>query len=396
MKSDQPIHIGVLFSKTGWTAVTERSMLAATEFAIDEINASGGINGRQLVPVYGDPQGNPASYQNLARGLLSEGQVKIILGGYTSSQRKAVLSALDKEHGLLCYPAQYEGFEYSGNIIYFGAVPNQNSVFLATYLLESFTPRLYIVGSDYVWPRESGRIMGDLIRSRGGEVLGQCYLGQNATFEEFDALIKDMKSCRPDIVFNNFVGSSNVEFYRAYVANGLDAQRMPVASLTTSEADIREIGAAAASGHITAATYFESQTNSANRSCLERYRALRGEEPHANMCWEAAYTQAHVVAQAMRQCDSDNINLVRARILGSSFEAPQGVITIDPLNSHSHVWPKIGIVRDDGQFEIVAETREAVPPDPYRATYSLADESGVPPDADSYGTAQSRLFGAQG
>lgn len=395
MRSDRPIHIGVLFSKTGWTAATERSMLSATKFAIDEINEAGGINGRQLVPIYGDPEGKPSAYQDMARELLSERKASIILGCYTSSQRKAVLSVLDREHGLLCYPAQYEGFEYSRNIVYFGAVPNQNSFFLGSYLLENFTPRLYIVGSDYVWPRESGRIMADLIRSRDGEIVGQHYLREEASFEEFDALIKDMKSRKPDIVFNNFVGNSNVKFYQAYADNGLDAYQMPVASLTTSETDIREIAAGTASGHITAATYFQSQTNLANRSCLERYQAVHGEQPNANMGWEAAYTQAHVVAQAMRQCDSDNVNLVRAQILGSTFDAPQGVIAIDPLNSHAHVWPKIGVVREDGQFDIVAETSHAVPPDPYRAAYFLDEEDTPlqPPDLPK--TLRADSFGAQ-
>ncbi|CAM3315731.1 amino acid/amide ABC transporter substrate-binding protein, HAAT family [Paracoccus aminovorans] len=382
MKSDQPIYIGVLFSRSGWTAVTERSMLSATKFAIEEINKAGGIDGRELVPVYRDPMGDPTAYQQLAAELLTESKVKVILGCYTSRQRKAVLNVLDKEAGLLCYPAQYEGFEYSENIIYFGAVPNQNSLFLALYLLENFSPRLYIVGSDYVWPRESGRIMGDLIASGGGEILGQCYLGDDATSKEFDALMADIKRCSPDIIFNNFVGHSNLQFYNALAENGLDGGHIAVASLTTSETDIREIGAGATAGHITAATYFASQPNAANKACLQRYTAMRGEPPDANMCWDAAYTQAHVVAQAMRSCDPDNINSIRSEVLGASFDAPQGRITIDPLNAHCHVWPKIGIARKDGQFDIVAETRHAVRPDPYRTTYSLLSDSALPPEAN--------------
>lgn len=109
MTRNDPVHIGVIFSQTGWTAITERTMLEATLFAIDEINQAGGINGRELVPIYRDPAGEPAAYQAMASELLSDCGVKVILGCYTSSQRKAVLSALDKEAGLLCYPAQYEG-----------------------------------------------------------------------------------------------------------------------------------------------------------------------------------------------------------------------------------------------------------------------------------------------
>ncbi len=368
-------------------------MLAATEFAVEEINAGGGINGRMLCPIIRDPMGEPSAYQQMAAELISENKVRVILGCYTSSQRKAVLSVVDREAALLCYAAQYEGFEYSDNIVYFGAVPNQNSVFLAIHLLKNPAPRLYIVGSDYVWPRESGRIMGDLIQSGGGRIAGETYLDDRAGPNDFDALLKKIKKDNPDIIFNNFVGEANRKFYEAYVENSLDAGRMMVASLTTSEADIREIGASATLGHITAASYFASQSNNTNRSCLARYRALRQEEPHANMCWDAAYTQTHVVAQAMRTGDPDNLNSIRSGILGASFEAPQGLISIDPLNAHCNLWPKIGVARADGQFEIVAETEAAIRPDPYRTTYEFDDDMGVSSDAAAQATSWPRISG---
>lgn len=369
MTRNDPVRIGVMFSQTGWTAVTERTMLEATSFAIEEINRAGGINGRALVPVYRDPAGDPAAYQAMATELLSECGVKVILGCYTSSQRKAVLSALDKESGLLCYPAQYEGFEYSDSIIYFGAVPNQNSLFLAQYLIENHSPRIYIVGSDYVWPRESGRIMADLIMSGGGDVLGESYLGSNAAPEDFDALMQDIIRCRPDIIFNNFVGQSNLDFYAAYAACRLD---IVVASLTTSEADLHHIDAEVAQGHITAATYFASQDNHANLSVLDRYRAAKGRPALGNMCWEAAYSQTHMVALAMSTGNAENIGSIRESMLEQSFDAPQGRISIDPANLHCLAWPKIGIVRGDGQFDIVAQTTGPVRPDPYRTTYTIS------------------------
>lgn len=371
MTRTDPVHIGVMFSQTGWTAVTEKSMLEATLFAIEEINEAGGINGRELIPVYRDPAGEPAAYQKMASELLSDGGVKVILGCYTSSQRKAVLGALDKQPGLLCYPAQYEGFEYSDSIIYFGAVPNQNSLFLAQYLLENHSPRIYIAGSDYVWPRESGRIMADLIKSGGGEVLGEHYLPGDAKLRDYGAMMANIIQCQPDIIFNNFVGQSNLDFYSAYAKCRFYLKNVVVASLTTSEADLQYIESDAAEGHITAASYFSSQRNKENISALDRYRKSRGHSAHGNMCWEAAYTQTHMVALAMRNGSSDSISSIREGILDCSFDAPQGRVSIDPTNLHCFVWPKIGIASRDGQFDIVAETTAPVRPDPYRTTYAI-------------------------
>lgn len=377
MRKDDPVQIGVMFSTTGWTAVTEQCMLEASSFAIEEINQSGGINGRKLVPVCRDPAGDPAAYQEMASDLLSDGQVKVILGCYTSSQRKAVLSVLERESGLLCYPAQYEGFEYSENILYFGAVPNQNSQFLAQYLLRDRPPRVYIVGSDYVWPRESGRIMADLIRSGGGEILGETYLGDKASAADFHRMICHIADLHPDVIFNNFVGQSNLDFYDAYTGHGLNYEKIMVASLTTSEADLRAIPPGAATGHITAATYFGSQMNPGNTAVLKRFLSEKKHPASANMSWDAAYTQAHMVAQAMRKNGTDSVSAIRSGILTSRFEALQGRIEIDPTNLHCYVWPKIGIARADGQFDIVARTEAAIRPDPYRITYEIGGEGGV-------------------
>ena len=215
-RTEEPIKVGVLFSQTGVTSVMERSMLNATLFAIDEVNEAGGISGRELVPVYYDPGSDAVAYNRLANRLLVEDGVKIIFGCYMSSTRKAVLKAVEHRNGLLCYPAQYEGFEYSRNAIYCGAAPNQNSVQLGDHLLNNVGTRFYMVGSDYIWPRESDRIMSEMVLSHGGEVAGRGYLKLDAKRSAYKPLISDIKRKQPDVIFCNFVGESIVHFYQAF------------------------------------------------------------------------------------------------------------------------------------------------------------------------------------
>jgi ABC-type branched-subunit amino acid transport system substrate-binding protein len=146
--------VGVLFSQSGVMAVIEETQLRATLLAIDEINRSGGINGRELVPVIYDPQSDAQAYALCAKRLMIEDGINMIFGCYTSSSRKAVLPVVERLNGLLWYPTLYEGFEFSSNVIYTGAAPNQNSVALSSYLSRTYGPRFYFVGSDYVYPRE--------------------------------------------------------------------------------------------------------------------------------------------------------------------------------------------------------------------------------------------------
>ena len=359
-----PIKVGILFSQTGVTSATERGMSDATLFAIEQVNAAGGINGREIVPFLLDPGSQPDAYYDLANKLLVEFGVKIIFGCYMSSSRKAALRAVERQNGLLCYPAQYEGFEYSRNAIYCGAVANQNSYPLGEYLLESSRSRFYMVGSDYIWPRESDRIMTEMVLRDGGEIVGRQYLKLGAKNYEFVELVKNIKAKQPDVIFCNFVGDSIIKFYQAYADAGLSATTMPIASLTTSEADIAVMGHDVGAGHITSATYFQTHLSPENRLCLQKYEKWKGQPVITNMCWEAAYFQVGLVSEALREVETDEPDVLRKAILGREFLAPQGKVRIDPSNGHASLWPKIGRARDDGQFEIVA-IMDRVVPDPY-------------------------------
>ena len=157
-----PWRVGVLFSQSGVLAVIEETQLRATLLAIDEINRAGGVNGREIVPVIYDPQSEAQDYALCAKRLMIEDGITMIFGCYTSSSRKAVLPVVERLNGLLWYPTLYEGFEFSSNVIYTGASPNQNSVALCSYLARTYGRRFYFVGSDYVYPRQSNRVMRDL------------------------------------------------------------------------------------------------------------------------------------------------------------------------------------------------------------------------------------------
>jgi branched-chain amino acid transport system substrate-binding protein len=146
--SKDPIKVGVLFSKTGVTATIEASQLRGTLLAFEEINEAGGIDGRELQPVYYDPASSPGTYKILAEKLIVEDGVRTILGCYMSSTRKAVLPIVQRWNAMLMYPTLYEGFEYSDNVIYTGAAPNQNSIQLADFMRREFGSRSYMVDSD--------------------------------------------------------------------------------------------------------------------------------------------------------------------------------------------------------------------------------------------------------
>lgn len=374
MANKNPIRVGVLFSETGVTSTIGHSQLQGTLLAIGEINEAGGIDGREIVPVCYDARSSPEIYAALAERLIVQDKVNVIFGCYMSSSRKAVLPIVEKWNKLLFYPTLYEGFEFSNNIIYTGAAPNQNSVQLAEFMTSNFGARVYLIGSRYIYPYESNRIMSDLVLQRPNSCkLGERYVELDASARDFQLIMDDIKTTRPDFIFSTVVGDSTAGLYQAYAEAGFNPKTMPIASLTTSEAEISQMGAEVALGHFTAAPYFQSINTETNLRCHERLLKRFGSECVPNMCWEAAYFQVHIYANAFRNAGEDDIGQILPYILGSEFDAPQGRVRIDPTNHHTSLYPRIGVANSKGQFTIVREATRPVHPDPYMVTHSLGD-----------------------
>jgi len=370
--SDNGWRVGVLYSRSGATSVTESEHFFGTALAIEEINALGGVLDRPLVPTAYDPKGDSNEYRRLAGKMLIDDEINVIFGCSRSSSRKAVLPVIERNNALLWYCSFYEGFEYSPNVIYTGAVPNQNSVQLAAYLLKNRGTRLFLVGADYIYPRESNRVMRDVVEQHGGEILDEVYLDIDAGKAELEEVLRDIKGAQPDVVFSTLVGESARLFYQLYRTHGLDPKTMPIASLSMAEEEIRLIGPELCEGHITAATYFESLKNESNRRFVARWRQRFGDRPTSTWS-EMAYTQVHLFARALQSAGSlDRAKLVNAA-RAVKFESPEGPISIDAENNHCSLTPRIGVCRSDGQFDVVWEATAPVKPDPYLSTFGFSE-----------------------
>lgn len=367
--TSEPWRVGVLFSRTGFMAVIEETQLRGTLTAIDEINNAGGVNGRPLEAIVYDPGSDSQAFGRYAKRLMVEDGVNTIFGCYTSSSRKAVLPVVERLNGLLWYPTLYEGFEFSSNVIYTGATPNQNSVELCRVLMELYGPRVFFVGSDYVYPRQSNRIMRELIRSSGGSVVGECYVRLGAARNEFLPVMREVKRAQPDVIFSTVVGDGTIFLYQCYADLGLNPKVMPIASLTTTEAEIRAMGYDVGEGHITAAPYFQGIGSERNSAFVRRYKKRYGDDEPTNMCLEASYFQVNLFAKTLEQTNSMDTEVLRTSVMGSEIDAPQGEVAINPIWGHADLWTRVGRANRQGQFDLVFESKSSVRADPYLLGY---------------------------
>ncbi len=157
--SGSTIKVGSLNSLSGTMAISEVTVRDAIKLAVEEINAKGGVQGKQIQIVGEDGASDPAVFAQKAEKLIKDDCVAAVFGGWTSSSRKAMLPVFESNNSLLYYPVQYEGLESSKNIFYTGATTNQQIVPALDYLKEKGVKSLYLVGSDYVFPQTANRII---------------------------------------------------------------------------------------------------------------------------------------------------------------------------------------------------------------------------------------------
>ncbi|MBO6837186.1 MAG: transporter substrate-binding domain-containing protein [Alphaproteobacteria bacterium] len=365
--SNGEIKVGVLFSLTGTTGIIEESLNKATLLAIEEINDAGGINGMKIVPVVEDPASDPATFAVKARKLVVGDKCVSVFGSYTSASRKAVLPVFEKRDNLYWYPTLYEGRECSKNVIYTGAVPNQQQDEFIPWLVEKFGKKFYLIGSNYIYPKEENNYCKKLLEELGAEVVNEEYVPLGHS--EFSSVINKIQSTQPNVIFSTVVGDSVVALHRQYRAAGLDPDKMPMASLTTSENEVAAMGGDAAAGHFTSAPYFMVHQSPENERFVEAYKSRWGGDKVTHFVSEPSYFQIYLFKQAVEQLAASDIDptTIREAVKGQELIAPQGKVHLEAENLHTWLWPKIAMAKSDGQFEVLRDSKEWLKPEPYAA-----------------------------
>ena len=360
------IPVGVLFSKTGAVAVVESTLHDACMMAIEEINDNGGINGRKIRPFVEDPASDPATFADRANRLVRRDKVVSIFGSYTSSSRQAVLPIVEGQNNLYWYPTLYEGRECSRNVMYGGAVPNQQQQNFVPWLKEKFGGRFYLLGNNYVYPREENNVARKILKGIGGEVVNEEYVPMG--HDSFSSIVSQLRRDKPDVIFCTLVGDSDVAFQREYHNAGLDPKTMPVASLTRSEIEVKAIGGEAAAGHFSSAPYFMGHQSAENEKFVEAYLKRYGQDQVTHFVSEAAYYQVCLFKAAVEALGSGQLtpSAIRDAAVGLRFMAPQGEIEIAD-NLHTYLWPKIGQWQADGQAKVLVDSKSRMAPEPYWA-----------------------------
>ncbi len=363
------IKVGILHSLSGTLTASERPLQQLLVMMIETLNRNGGLLGRPVEAVIMDPRSDTGVYADQARMLLREHKVAAIFGCWTSASRKQVLPVLAEHNGLLFYPSQYEGEEQSPHVIYTGATPRQQALPAVDHLLSLGRRRFFLVGTDYVYPRTTNAIIRNYLRSRG--------IGDDAVAEMYtpfsernwrDKVHEIRKFAgRDGAIIATLSGDANVHFFRERAHQGLDADGLPVMSLSLGEAEMPALYERNLIGHMVAWTYLHTLDTPENHAFIDEWREFTGDaNATTNDPMEASWLGFRLWTESVQAAGTTDVAAVRAALAGRSIRAPSGFdIIVDPENQHLHKPSIIGRMDEKNVIWPVWASATVVAPEPW-------------------------------
>lgn len=364
--SDDTIKLGLVFSLTGGTAITEECMYNAAVLAIDEMNEAGGINGKKIEYVVKDYATDADKAVSVCKELILQDEVTAIVGPYTSSARVAIEPILEEYEIPLIYPTFYEGETPHEYVVYTGCVPNQQGDYFVPYLFENVSKNFYLIGTDTTYAAGINEQAKAMIDELGGTVVGNELVSSDTTeFSDIIAKIKDKCGNDGCVIYANLNGDSGTAFYTQFAAAGL-SDKYTIASFIMDESFSTALGSAAANTYASV-NYFNSIESEANKKFLESYGEKFGKDKAASVTavGEATYDAVYLLAKSLEKCGDDiTTENILKNFDGLEFDAPQGTIKVDTDTHHIYCKARIGIVSEDGKIETIFESDDIIKPEP--------------------------------
>ncbi len=375
-QAEDTIKIGVLHSLSGTMAISETSLKDVVLMAVDEVNASGGVLGKQVEAVVVDPASDWPLFNEKAKELITKDKVAVTFGCWTSVSRKSCLPVFEEYNALLFYPVQYEGEEQSLNVFYTGATPNQQLIPAAKYMMDELgCTKFYLLGTDYVFPRTANKVLKAYLKSVG--VADENIVEEYTPFHHQDyqtivAKIKKFGAAGDACVLSTINGDSNVPFYKEFANQGLTSELCPIMAFSVAEDELRAMDVQPLVGHLAAWNYFQSIKTPENNAFVKAFKKYcaennlpGGADRVTDDPIEAAYFGVKAWAKAANEAGTVDVDALRKTLSGMEFDAPGGPKKFDDVNQHTYKPVYVGEILKNGQFKIVWSTDGLVKPDSY-------------------------------
>ena len=359
----KPIKIGILHSLSGTMAISETTLKDTMLMLIEQQNKKGGILGRKIEPIVVDPASNWPLFAEKARELITVQKVDVMFGCWTSVSRKSALPVLEELNALLFYPVQYEGEESSKNVFYTGAAPNQQAIPATDYYLDEIGVKKFaLLGTDYVYPRTTNKILKQYLIDKG---IPESDIFVNYTpfgHSDWSKIVSDVVSLGADGkkvgVISTINGDANIGFYKELAAAGVKADDIPVVAFSVGEEELSGLDTTNLVGHLAAWNYFQSAESDLNTSFIKAWKSKMGDKRVTNDPMEAHVIGFEMYVKAVEKAGTTDVDAVRKAMYGMKVPNLTGGIAEMLPNHHLSKPVLIGEILENGQFDIISQTKE--------------------------------------
>ncbi len=353
--TESSIKVGVITDQTGALSFMGIANANVAKLVIDDINANGGLLGRNVELLLEDSETDDSVAAARATKLVEQDQVDVILGGIYSSTRQAIKGpAVERGRKLYIYPEQYEGQECDPLIFCTGPVPAQQVEPFIPWLMEKTGAKnFYLPSADYIWPHVMNRKVREVATAHGGEILGEEYFPLDHA--DYGRTVDRIMSAGTEVVFNTIVPPGLTPFLEQLHAAGFASGGGHLVCTYFDENFLNLVPAAHVEGLYGCLDYYQNVSDPFSKKLIDRYdRSFPGSAKFtAGSACSGLYRGLKLWEAAVREAGSLNQDdVIKALDHAKIAEGPGGPAEMVP--GQHHVRMNMYIAQsNNGNFEII-------------------------------------------
>jgi urea transport system substrate-binding protein len=349
-----PVGVAFVVPRSGPAGIYGPSCEACGTLAVEEINATGGLLGREVRLRVVDGGGSAAAVAAEVDGLVGRGEVDAVAGWHGSAVRRA-LDPVVSGRVPYFYSSLYEGGERTPGVFLTGETPERQLIPALRWMAAAIgVSRWFVVGNDDVWPRASTRAArAHARRSPDVRVLGELFVPPGT--HDFDAVVRRIPRSGAQGVLILLVGSDAVAFHRAFARSGLSRSHVRLSPLM-DENTLLAIGSENAHEIYAAAGFFEALITPAALDFAARYaRRFGPTAPVLNSPGESCYEGLVLFGRLALRAGSLHPADLADAAPSLAYDSPRGRVRMEG----NHLLQRVHLARADGlRFEVLAELPE--------------------------------------
>ncbi|HEY4363544.1 MAG TPA: substrate-binding protein [Bryobacteraceae bacterium] len=336
-QSTSVIKVGVIADQTGPLSFAGLANSNVARMVIADINAKGGLLGRQLELHLEDSATDDRVAEAKAAKLVEQDRVDVILGGIYSSTREAIKGpAIGKGKTLYIYPEQYEGQDYDPLLFCTGPVPAQQVEPLIPWLMQKTgAKKFYLPSADYIWPRVLNQKVRAAVAANGGSIVGEEYFPLDHS--DYRETIAKIVSSGAEVVFNTTVPPGAAPFFQQLYQAGFTQRGGHLVTTYFDENFLSFFPAAHTEGMYSCLDYYQGVSDPFSKELLNQYDKLYPGSAHftGGTACSGLYRGLRLWEAAVREAGSlDQDAVVRALDHAKIAEGPGGPAEMVPGQHH--------------------------------------------------------------